>query len=109
MEGQLQRTCRSVGSSHSFRIGVPRFQGYHHPLPRRRQPSPAFSLAALVDLVPRERSHWIIASAFHSDWTAVTIAIIGLGLTFTARAMTFWLADKVDRYNFERRMKIIDA
>jgi hypothetical protein len=51
----------------------------------------------------------IVASAFHSDWAGVLAAIFGLALTFGSRTLALWLGNKVDQYNLERRMKIIDA
>jgi CHASE1-domain containing sensor protein len=50
----------------------------------------------------------MISSAFKSDWSAVTIAAVGLALTFGARGLAIWLAEGVDRYNFERRTKTIE-
>jgi hypothetical protein len=51
----------------------------------------------------------IIASAFNSDWTAVIVATIGLILTFGSRGLALWLAAKVDSFDYDRRLKIIDA
>jgi hypothetical protein len=51
----------------------------------------------------------MIAAAFKSDWVTVAVAATGLVLTFGTRALAIWLAGKVDRYNFERHMRIIDA
>jgi len=51
----------------------------------------------------------IVAAAFNSDWFSVVMGVVGLVLTFGARAVALWLGEKVDRYNYEKRMKIIDA
>ncbi len=51
----------------------------------------------------------ILAAIFHADWQAVIILIVGLVLTFGARAVAFWLAKIVDRTAEEQRLKIIQG
>lgn len=43
----------------------------------------------------------MIASAIHSEWSAVLILGIGLVLTYGARMCAFWLASKVDEDRFK--------
>jgi len=53
---------------------------------------------AVVGIVPLG----IVASAFHGDWVAVGYLTTGLVITFSARAIAYWLVAKVDRANEEK-------
>jgi predicted neutral ceramidase superfamily lipid hydrolase len=53
---------------------------------------------AVVGIVPLG----IVASAFHGDWVAVGSLTTGLVMTFSARAIAYWLVAKVDRANEEK-------
>ena len=51
----------------------------------------------------------ILAAIFHTDWQAVVTLILGLVLTFGARALAVWLAAMIDRAEEEQRQKIIQG
>jgi len=50
----------------------------------------------------------IIAAAWHSEWLIVAELIYGLALTYGARAIALWLGAKIDRYEREKRTRLIE-
>lgn len=51
-------------------------------------------ILGIVGIVPLG----ILASLMNTDWYAVAFLVGGLVLTYGARAIALWLADKIDRY-----------
>jgi len=51
----------------------------------------------------------IIAAAWHFEWMIVAELIYGLVLTYGARAIALWLGAKIDRYEMEKRSRLIEG
>jgi hypothetical protein len=61
-------------------------------------------ILGIVGIVPLG----IIAAAWHSEWMIVAELMYGLVLTYGARAIALWLGAKIDRYEMEKRSRLIE-
>lgn len=60
-------------------------------------------MLGIVGIVPLG----IIAAAWHFEWVIVAELIYGLVLTYGARAIALWLGVKIERYEMEKRSRLI--
>jgi hypothetical protein len=62
-------------------------------------------MLGIVGIVPLG----IIAASWHSEWVIVAELIYGLVLTYGARAIALWLGAKIERYEIEKRSRLIEG
>jgi hypothetical protein len=62
-------------------------------------------ILGIVGIVPLG----IISASWHSEWLIVAELTYGLVLTYGARVVALWRGAKIERYEMERRSRLIEG